>query len=461
VHKPCSSRGAAYFRLLIVSAVSFAALSASSCSDCLCSSESGGRGEQAASEALDAVRSDPIRLRSFLFRMPKGADLHNHLSGAVYAESLIRAAVEDSLMIDLRSYAFVDPKQLTQEKARDKLPDGQPRYIPAAKGYTDQGLFDALVNSFSMRSFVPSAGISSHDHFFDAFAKFGAVDRKHTGEWVDEVAKRAAAQNEQYLELMQTPKLSNAEDLAKQTKALDDLDHYDMKPFQVGVQKAVSEAQKELDEIETSRRLLARCGAPDESATCKIEIRYIYQVPRGKPKEEVFAKALVGFALASADPRVVGINFVMPEDGHTALTDYELHMHIVKFLRGHYPKAHVALHAGELAPGLVPGEELCCHIQLAVEEAGAERIGHGVDIMYEKNHDELLKKMAADHVMVEINLSSNDLILGVSGKDHPPRYIADSACPSRSPRTMKEFRALISRTSTCAPSKPTVFNTAI
>jgi adenosine deaminase len=30
-----------------------------------------------------------------------------------------------------------------------------------------------------------------------------------------------------------------------------------------------------------------------------------------------------------------------------------------------------------------------------------------------------LKEMAANHVMVEINLTSNDAILGVSGKDHP------------------------------------------
>src|SRR5262249_55856074 len=61
----------------------------------------------------------------------------------------------------------------------------------------------------------------------------------------------------------------------------------------------------------------------------------------------------------------------------------------------------------------------CCHIRLAVEEAHAERIGHGVDIMYEDNPSRILKEMSARHVMVEINLSSNDLILGVSGKDHP------------------------------------------
>jgi adenosine deaminase len=31
----------------------------------------------------------------------------------------------------------------------------------------------------------------------------------------------------------------------------------------------------------------------------------------------------------------------------------------------------------------------------------------------------LLKEMAARHVMVEINLTSNDVILGVRGKEHP------------------------------------------
>jgi hypothetical protein len=51
--------------------------------------------------------------------------------------------------------------------------------------------------------------------------------------------------------------------------------------------------------------------------------------------------------------------------------------------------------------------------------ARAERIGHGVDIMHETEAYELLKEMARRNVMVEICLSSNDLILGVSGREHP------------------------------------------
>ena len=79
----------------------------------------------------------------------------------------------------------------------------------------------------------------------------------------------------------------------------------------------------------------------------------------------------------------------------------------------------MSLHAGELAPGLVPPEGLCCHVRLAVEVARADRIGHGVDVMYEDRPYELMNDMAAKRVMVEINLTSNDMILGIKGKDHP------------------------------------------
>ena len=55
---------------------------------------------------------------------------------------------------------------------------------------------------------------------------------------------------------------------------------------------------------------------------------------------------------------------------------------------------HISLHAGELAPGMVPPDGLTYHIRLAVEQGEAERIGHGVDVMYEDRPYELLKEMA-------------------------------------------------------------------
>ncbi len=64
-------------------------------------------------------------------------------------------------------------------------------------------------------------------------------------------------------------------------------------------------------------------------------------------------------------------------------------------------------------------EGLRFHIRQAVEIAGAERIGHGVDVMYEDNARQLLQEMADKHIIVEINLSSNEGILGVKGDEHP------------------------------------------
>jgi adenosine deaminase len=44
-------------------------------------------------------------------------------------------------------------------------------------------------------------------------------------------------------------------------------------------------------------------------------------------------------------------------------------------------------------------------------------------VMYENDPYALLKEMAEKHVMVEINLTSNDVILGISGHHHPlPLY---------------------------------------
>ena len=68
--------------------------------------------------------------------------------------------------------------------------------VPAADAYKDLRLYNGLIDAFSMRGFVPAEGVTGHDHFFGAFTKFGGTDPSHTGEWLDEVAGRAASQND-------------------------------------------------------------------------------------------------------------------------------------------------------------------------------------------------------------------------------------------------------------------------
>jgi adenosine deaminase len=174
-----------------------------------------------------------------------------------------------------------------------------------------------------------------------------------------------------------------------------------------------------VDQLEQTRLTDLKCAQSPDSAACRVQVRYVYQVLRESPKEQVFAQVLAGFALANSDPRVVAVNFVQAEDGYNSMTDYHLHMTMVDYAHRLYPNVHITLHAGELTLGLVQPEGLRFHIREAVELGHAERIGHGVDISYETDPAALMAEMRARHILVEINLTSNDVILGVKGDEHP------------------------------------------
>jgi len=367
--------------------------------------------ELRASGAFDEARREgPAALRAFLYRMPKGADLHSHLSGAVYAETFLREAGDD--------HDCVNAAQLSiDDKHHDPgCPAGE---SPASAIPSDQRLDDELIDALSMRTFVPTTGDSGHDHFFDTFARFGD-DNRFAGEWIDEVATRAAAQNEQYLELMQTGNYAAVRALANKLGWDPDLaafrSHLLADPsFHENVESLKAEFAAAFEQ----RKRLEHCGQPDAAAACRVAVRFLYQVKREEPPQEVFAQSLLGFELAAADPDVVGINLVQPEDSYLAMRDYRLQMHMLGYLHSVYPQVHISLHAGELAEGMVPPEGLTFHIRSAVEEAHAERIGHGVDVMFEDRPWQLMREMADRHIMVEINLTSNDVILNVKGDNHP------------------------------------------
>lgn len=359
---------------------------------------------------LDSIRDEPGQLAAFLRAMPKGADLHTHLSGAVSTETLLRFAVEDGLCID-ESHTAVDP------------PCGG-RSRPAADTQGDKDFFEAVIAAWSMKGFEPGKE-SGHDHFFATFGKFDRAGDGHTGEMLAEVASRAAAQNEYYIEPLSTPGFAAVKELAEEVGYSDDFAamRQAMTADQAMVRIA-AQVTKDVDATFREFRAALRCSSKTEAdAACDLPIRFDYQVLRAFPPEVVFAQMLLGFELMVHDRRFVGVNLVQPEDHPVARRDYSLHMRMLDFLRDRYPESHVTLHAGELTAALAPPEDLRSHIRDAVLTADAERIGHGVDIAGEDRAEDTLRTMAARHVLVEIALTSNDQILGVKGADHPfPLY---------------------------------------
>jgi hypothetical protein len=373
--------------------------------------------EAATVRAFEAIRGDSARLYAFVRAMPKGGDLHSHLSGAIYAESYLSWAEDDGLCVVVETLTLVAPPC-----------DADAGRVTVAAARRDGPLREALVDAFSTRNHKPATE-NGHERFFSTFDRFGLVANHHTGDMLAEVAARAARGNVRYLELMHTPGGLSVGLVGASVGWDDDLGRMREKVLQAGLLDTLAAISGTLAADEAKRDLALACATARPDPGCSVTQRYLYQVLRAFPREMVFAQILAGFELARRDPRFVGLNLVQPEDDRVAMEDYALHMRIIGFLGALYPGVSVSLHAGELAPGLVPPEGLRFHIRDAVGVAGARRIGHGVDVMYEEDADALLRVMAQRRVMVEINLTSNDVILGVKGARHPLRTYLQYGVP--------------------------------
>ncbi|MFY9821727.1 MAG: adenosine deaminase, partial [Thermoanaerobaculia bacterium] len=179
---------------------------------------------------------------------------------------------------------------------------------------------------------------------------------------------------------------------------------------------------------------LLGCDAQPDAPGCEVTVRRQIEMHRTLAPVIVCQEALLGFAASHADRRnIVGINIVAAEDAYVSRIDYLPHMNLIGNLGRIHPDVGRALHAGELAEGLVPPNDLRFHIGAAVCTGGAQRIGHGVDITYEADSGPVLRAMtgkagwcpsrSAGPVALEVNLVSNAQLLGVQGKEHPfPLY---------------------------------------
>lgn len=352
---------------------------------------------------LDQIRKDPGRLREFLKELPKGADIHSHLSGAAATSRLIGFAERDGLCVDTKTYTATAPPCAAGRR-------------PAVEARKDTRFHDRILRAWSMAGFVPGRE-SGHDHFFATFGKFGPAS-SHNGEMLAAFASQAAAEHEYAVEVFSSAQAGAARTLGRQTgydKDLATMRNRMLAPMT----KLVAAARAETDKTQATMRTTLRCGKPHADPACALPVRLDFQVQRTSPPAEVFAGLLLAFELAEHDDRYVGVNLVAPEDDPVARRDYRLHMRMIGYLRGIYHKAQITLHAGELVKGLVPKADLRFHIRAAVETGHATRIGHGVDIAGETNSKGLLREMARKHVLVEIGLTSNCQILKVCGAGHP------------------------------------------
>jgi len=394
-------------------------------------------GEGTTARSFEALKGDPIRLRAFLREMPKGGDLHNHLTGAIYAERYLEWAAEDGLCLAVATMAIVAGPC-----------DGKGT-IAASAVMRNLSLFDQAVDAMSMRHWDTSR--NGHDQFFAAFGKFGPPSDR-TGDMLAEVAANAAAEHVSYLELMLTPHAA-ATALGRTIAAGSDLAQWRARLQAAGLtERVVNPARASLDTAEARLRESLRCATDKPDPGCQVTIRYIAQVGRARTPQEVFAQMVAWFELVEADPRVVSLNLVQPEDDPVSVRDFALHMSMLDYLHGLHPRVPITLHAGELADGLVPPSALRSHVRDSIRIGHARRIGHGTAAVLEDDPAGLLRELSEKQVLVEVAMSSAAQILGVTGAHHPLKkflaanvpvaLVTDDMGVSRSTHTHEFMRAV-------------------
>ncbi|MBA5688378.1 adenosine deaminase [Rugamonas apoptosis] len=376
------------------------------------------RGNEAITErhfAALVAGSEPklAELTMFFTMMPKGGDLHHHYSGALYAEQYLEWVDQQHYCVNRASYRIeTDQATIAAEQAR---PAAERACVTGQQVMGDNTLLTQLLQRWSDKDFYNHSGPQSPPdrQFFDTFGYFGPVSSTNARDGLQRLKLRAIQENLSYIETIF--------ELAPFTHN----DDFDRGALAHGVTDAALEAYSaQLEHEQGYQQWIASYLDNLKTGSAGIDdarftMRFQPFVLRFLSPSQVFASMVASFRLAAMSPQIVGVNIVGQESVNVSMRDYAMHMQMFKFLKAKYPTVKLALHAGELALGMVPPEGLTFHIKDAVEVAGASRIGHGMDIAHESNPLAIMKTMHDKGIAVEVNLSSNDFILGIKGAAHP------------------------------------------
>ncbi|WP_085316829.1 amidohydrolase family protein [Derxia lacustris] len=362
-------------------------------------------------------------LTLFTTQLPKGGDLHHHYSGALYAETYLDWVGKAGACVWREDVAGVAGAQRFRIESKPAaLPaEARAHCLDAGAVLADNGFYRQLLMRWSDKDFAnhPHDALPPDQQFFDTFGYFGPISGWSYRDGLALLKQRALDENVQYLETMlrSAPRLGPRPLIDAINALPPDADDAQLFAALAALADAIEADPATARQIADYAAQLAdaAAGLDDDRFT----LRFQTYVVRGFAPGEVFASLVGSYLAAQASPLIVGVNIVGPENGYIAMRDYGLHMRMFRFLNQRHPGVRLALHAGELTLGMVPPEGLQDHIRQAVEVAGAARIGHGIDVLHERQPWALLDELRARDIAVEINLSSNDFILGVAGAAHP------------------------------------------
>ena len=370
---------------------------------------------QATNDYFEKIRDNEVALTAFFSQMPKGGDLHHHYSGSIYAEPILQRAIRDDFYLNTE----------TMDVLKDKPAIGNWEQFSTLKRNGTLEIYkQKIMQKWSVKDYN-HVDYPSDKLFFESFMKFEPAIQGNFGSGLLELKNRAISENVSYIEtqLSTIPTDMNTDDLTKFNSRLRKLA---LAKDEKGIIKSLDSVYNSLLKKEAvsyakdfNTNFVTKLHKDLKIDDSRFTMRYQNFVLRFMEPVDLFKNLVIAFISADTSPLMAGVNIVSPEDGETSMKDYWLHMLMFKYCHSKYPNVKYTMHAGELTLGLVQPEELTWHIGAAIHTAGANRIGHGVDIAYEKDAYELLRYMAKKSIPIEINLVSNEFILKVKESRHP------------------------------------------
>ena len=343
-------------------------------------------------DAFRASATDDELLR-FLHAMPKGGDLHNHISGSVHPEWFLELA----LAAPADGYNYFTKTRI------DNCRYGSNEYGPAPylllfrtiPEHAWQALSDCERGEYERMEDLDAAER-------EAWLSALRLDLEHEGraEFFEALWSRIGG-------LLRNPHLT-ADMIVRNLQAFGDenLMYLEAQVPLMGFQTPAGDPISPDAVLELYRQRFAEADAVASGVTLRMQLTLL----RFAPNAEATLRGL--YAFAARHPEIVAINFAGREDndkGHPLRF-----LETLRDLRREHSGVRLSIHAGEVdAPSRVVRETLLL---------GAERIGHGLNLITDPD---TMLLMRGGPALVEINLISNLLLEYVDDySQHPfPEYL--------------------------------------
>jgi adenosine deaminase CECR1 len=365
-----------------------------------------------ASTNFAKIRRDKTQLRAFLQKMPKGAELHTHLSGSITPKRLLELAAQSKqyryfVRIPKGNFAPDDANayKFVALPANSAVPeDANATLVPVAKLLKPQTEIErrqyVVYRSAQM---IAENEPNPNNVFFNAvFARGDAVtgNPEIIRQMLADKVKEASQHHLNYIEFMLSPFPNTPVGASKS-------EEYKV----INITSAREHLSKLIDAVQTANQKL-----PENE---RVEVRFMLSFRRTSSR--LFTQLPIAFELAAANDAVgnaiAGINLVGNEYSEdvqigqeiaapSAVDDYIL------TLRRIYPAVHLSIHAGERT-------KWDWHIRDSIL-LGAERIGHAVNLEAspQLNAPEV-GLMRRRGILIEACPISNNLLLKIPLAKHP------------------------------------------